>query len=236
MNVIVYGGNLAATLPVVRREVALSREDFIEAMCGTEDAFGFFFAARAMDAIETIRDVRELGCHAPLVVLMDRPHHTDIANCLNAGADQVERADLTFSEVRAYLEAIPRRGKVIIPDEIKFGDFTYRKASRKLFHKSTPIFLGETKSRMLLALICASGPIDWQTLSIAMRPDGEMEMKTVQVHMLQLRRRFRRLCPDIEYFTTAYKFGYRFAPEGVECMRYATGRLAYENRVLTWAK
>lgn len=236
MNVIVYGGNLAATLPVVSREVARSREDFIEAMCGTEDSFGFMFVACAMDAIKITRDIREWGCHSPLVVLMDRPHHTDIANCLNAGADQVERADLTFSEVRAYLEAIPRRGKVIVPDEVKFGDFTYRKGSRKLFHKSTPIFFGETKSRLLRALICATGPIDWQTLSIAMRPDGEMERKTVHVHIQKLRERFRKLCPDVEYFTTAYTHGYRFEPEGVEYMRYASGRMAYENRLLAWGK
>lgn len=170
------------------------------------------------DGFRVLRELRDSGFEAPILVLTARGEEADKVRGLRLGADDYVTKPFALLELLARVEALLRRASVNAPaaaDVECFGDVEVRRAARQVTKRGRRVELTPKEYELLIALLTRRG-------AVAARLDLLQEVwgysdavvtRTVDTHIAELRRKLESDPARPEHILTVRKVGYRLAGE-----------------------
>ena len=165
-----------------------------------------------MDGLEICRTIRE-DSDVPIIMLTARTTDEDKIAGLGLGADDYVTKPFSPRElaarVRAVLRRLPgERG----PDEIKHGQITVNFRQHEAFLDGKPLNLTPVEFKLLGVLVKEPGRVlsREQLIEEALGYDFEGFNRTIDVHILNLRRKLEPDPAHPKYVKTVYGTGYKF--------------------------
>lgn len=168
---------------------------------------------------EMVRRLRQFGCDAPIVVLLEHKNSALSIALLNAGADDVMVKPINPSEVIERIHAVIRRAHGHPATSIEIGEITAYLDGRdpeirgeriKLSHREHTIF---TQLALRVGRVVAKETI--YDAVYGMR-DTQPFDKVVDVYICKLRKKLASYTDGMSYIETVYGRGYKLdAPEGL---------------------
>ena len=169
-----------------------------------------------MDGLEICRTIREES-DVPIIMLTARTADEDKLAGLGLGADDYVTKPFSPRElaarVRAVLRRLPgERG----PDEIKHGKITVNFRKHEAFLEDEPMSLTPVEFKLLGVLVKEPGRgfSREQLIEEALGYDFEGFNRTIDVHILNLRRKLEPEPGHPKYIKTVYGTGYKFLEVG----------------------
>jgi len=169
-----------------------------------------------IDGLEICRTLRTES-DVPVIMLTAKTTDQDKLVGLDLGADDYITKPFSPRElaarVRAVLRRLPgERG----PAEIKHGELTVNFLKHEAFLEGKPLNLTTVEFKLLAALIKEPGRVfsRAQLIENALGHDFEGFDRTVDVHVLNLRRKLEPDPSHPEYIKTVYGAGYKLAEVG----------------------
>jgi two-component system alkaline phosphatase synthesis response regulator PhoP len=166
-----------------------------------------------IDGLEVCRTLRAES-DVPIIMLTARTTDRDKLTGLNLGADDYVTKPFSPRElaarVRAVLRRLPgERG----PVEIKHGELTVDFLKREAFLARKPLNLTTVEFKLLAALVKEPGRVfnRAQLIESALGYDFEGFDRTIDVHILNLRRKLETDPSHPEYIKTVYGAGYKLS-------------------------
>jgi two-component system response regulator MtrA len=168
-----------------------------------------------MDGFAVLRAMRADGCDAPVLILSAKGDETDKVYGLGVGADDFVTKPFGLSELLARVEALLRRGGPSrAPGPIGFGDVTVHLDARIVRRAGVDVSLAPKEFDLLTAFLRRPGLVYARTALLrdvwGHAPD--VHTRTVDVHVLELRRKLEAIPAAPRHFITVRKVGYRFEP------------------------
>jgi DNA-binding response OmpR family regulator len=168
-----------------------------------------------IDGLEVCRTLRAES-DVPIIMLTAMSTDQDKLTGLGLGADDYVTKPFSPRElaarVRAVLRRIPGdRG----PEEITYGQLTISFTKHEAFLSGKPLNLTAAEFRLLGALIKEPGRVfsRAQLIEQAFGYDFEGFDRTIDVHILNLRRKLEPEPQQPKYIKTVYGAGYKFVME-----------------------
>jgi len=170
-----------------------------------------------LDGFSICREIRHKKPNQGIVIITARGAEDDIITGFNAGADDYISKPFSLREVMVRVEAVLRRtGKNPGDMEIRFRDIFfdgknlvagYQNQSVELTRKEMDIiaYLHHYRDRIVSKKELLTEV--WQYA------DADIETRTVDIHMLKLRKKIASLIGDAPLITTIRGEGYRLEPE-----------------------
>ena len=150
----------------------------------------------------------------PIIMLTAMTTDQDKLTGLDMGADDYVTKPFSPRELAARVRAILRRlpGERG-PDEIKHGDITLNFLKHEAFRDGKPLNLTEVEFKLLGVLIKEPGRVfsRAQLIEQAMGYDFEGFDRTIDVHILNLRRKLEPNPRQPVYIKTVYGAGYKLS-------------------------
>jgi len=166
-----------------------------------------------IDGLEVCRTLRGES-DVPMIMLTARTTDEDKLTGLGLGADDYVTKPFSPREltarVRAVLRRLPgERG----PDEIKYGQLTVNFIRHEASLAGRPLNLTTVEFKLLGVLIKEPGRVfsRAQLIEKAIGYDFEGFDRTIDVHILNLRRKLEPDSSHPRYIKTAYGAGYKFS-------------------------
>ena len=141
--------------------------------------------------LEVLKELREGGCRAPVLLLTAKAEVEDRILGLDTGADDYLPEPFAMGELLARVRAMLRRAEAYTPDILSFGDLKLDRGSNRLPSASGAVTLTRLEYRMLEALML-NRDIYLSTEELLVRTWGyetEAEQGTVWVYVSYLRKR-----------------------------------------------
>ena len=169
-----------------------------------------------MDGLEICRTIRRES-DVPIIMLTARTTDEDKLTGLGMGADDYVTKPFSPRElaarVRAVLRRLPgERG----PDEIKYGEITINFKKHEVSLGGIPLNLTPVEFKLLGVLVKEPGRVfsREQLIEDALGFDFEGFNRTIDVHILNLRRKLETEPGRPKYIKTVYGAGYKFLEHG----------------------
>jgi two-component system alkaline phosphatase synthesis response regulator PhoP len=169
-----------------------------------------------IDGLEICRTLRTES-DVPVIMLTAKTTDQDKLIGLDLGADDYVTKPFSPRElaarVRAVLRRLPgERG----PDQIKHGELTVNFLKHEAFLVGKPLNLTTVEFKLLAALIKEPGRVfsRAQLIESALGHDFEGFDRTIDVHILNLRRKLEPDPSHPEYIKTVYGAGYKLSEVG----------------------
>ena len=169
-----------------------------------------------MDGLEICRTIRQES-DVPIIMLTARTTDEDKLAGLGLGADDYVTKPFSPRElaarVRAVLRRLPgERG----PDEIKHGELTLNFRKHEVTFAGVPLNLTPVEFKLLGVLMKEPGRVfsREQLIEEALGFDFEGFNRTIDVHILNLRRKLGPAPGRPKYIKTVYGAGYKFLEAG----------------------
>ena len=166
-----------------------------------------------IDGLEVCRTLRSES-DVPIIMLTARTTDQDKLTGLELGADDYVTKPFSPRElaarVRAVLRRLPgERG----PDEITCGDITVNFLKHEASINERPLGLTEVEFKLLVVLIKEPGRVfsRAELINKALGYDFEGFDRTIDVHILNLRRKLEPDPSHPRYIKTVYGAGYKFS-------------------------
>jgi DNA-binding response OmpR family regulator len=167
----------------------------------------------SMDGLEVCRTLRNES-DVPIIMLTARTTDEDKLTGLGLGADDYVTKPFSPKElaarVRAVLRRLPgERG----PDEIKHGELTVNFLKHQAYLATEPLNLTSVEFRLLGVLIKEPERVfsRAQLIENALGYDFEGFDRTIDVHILNIRRKLELDPSHPRYIKTVYGAGYKFS-------------------------
>jgi len=169
------------------------------------------------DGFSVCKEIRKKKPHQGIIIITAKGAEDDIVAGFNAGADDYISKPFSLREVMVRVEAVLRRtGKNPGDAEIHFRDIffdgknlvaKYQNQTAELTRKEMDIvaYLHRYRDRIVSKKELLTEV--WQYA------DADIETRTVDIHMLKLRKKILRLIGDTPFITTIRGEGYRLEPE-----------------------
>lgn len=169
-----------------------------------------------LDGFSICKEVRKKKPGQGIIIITAKGSEDDIVTGFNAGADDYISKPFSLREVMVRVEAVLRRiGKNPGDMEIHFRDIffdgknliaEYQKQIQELTRKEMDIiaYLHRHRDRIVTKKELLTEV--WQYA------DADIETRTVDIHMLKLRKKIARLIGDTPFVTTIRGEGYRLEP------------------------
>lgn len=109
------------------------------------------------DGFDVLRQIREKGRWAPVLMLTARDAVTDRVRGLDAGADDYLTKPFAFDELLARVRALTRRETSERPSTLRVGDLLLNPATREVHRGDTPIALSAKEFALLHELMRRHG-------------------------------------------------------------------------------
>jgi two-component system, OmpR family, response regulator len=109
------------------------------------------------DGFEVLRQIRDKGRWAPVLMLTARDAVTDRVRGLDAGADDYLTKPFAFDELLARVRALTRRETSERPSSLQVGDLVLNPATREVHRGDTPISLSAKEFALLHELMRRHG-------------------------------------------------------------------------------
>jgi len=168
-----------------------------------------------LDGLEVCRSLRAES-DVPIIMLTARTTDEDKLAGLDLGADDYVTKPFSPRElaarVRAVLRRLPEGASQRGPDEIKHGELTVNFRQREAFLGSKPLNLTPVEFKILGVLIREPGRVfsRAQLIEKTLGYDFEGFDRTIDVHILNLRRKLEPDSHHPHYVKTVYGAGYKF--------------------------
>jgi DNA-binding response OmpR family regulator len=170
-----------------------------------------------LDGFSVCKEVRKKKPEQGIIIITAKGAEDDVVTGFHAGADDYISKPFSLREVMVRIEAVLRRtGKNPGDAEIHFRDVffdgknlkaQYQQQTTELTRKEMDIiaYLHRYRDRIVSKKELLTEV--WQYA------DADIETRTVDIHMLKLRKKIARLIGDIPFITTIRGEGYRLEPE-----------------------
>jgi DNA-binding response OmpR family regulator len=161
----------------------------------------------AVDGLDVVRVLRAES-DVPIVLLTARSVEDDVLLGFDLGADDYITKPFRPRQMVARVRSILRRAKRVQANEtvLTVGDLTIDPSRHEVFLGENPVALTPSEFRMLSTL--ASQPQRVFTRGQLLQ-DGFITERTVDVHVMKLRRKIERDPSSPERLLTVYGIGYK---------------------------
>ena len=167
-----------------------------------------------MDGFDVCRAVRAQGLTMPIIMLTAKGEESDKVAGLELGADDYVTKPFSVRELHARIRARLRRGNGQIEpiDTYAFGDVTVDFKTREVLKAGEPRQLAVMEFDLLRYLIEHRGEVvpRTQLLNDVWGYDRFPTTRTIDTHILNLRRKLETDPHNPDYFLTIHGVGYRF--------------------------
>ena len=170
-----------------------------------------------LDGFSICREIRKQKPSQGIIMITAKGSEDDIVTGFNAGADDYISKPFSLREVMVRVEAVLRRtGKILGDVEIRFHDIRfdgknliaeYQNKTSELTRKEMDIiaYLHRHRDRIV--------PKKELLTEVWHYADADIETRTVDIHMLKLRKKIAALIGDTPFINTIRGEGYRLEPE-----------------------
>ncbi len=166
-----------------------------------------------MDGLEVCRIIREQS-DVPIIMLTARTTDEDRLTGLQLGADDYVTKPFSPRELAARVRAVLRRLPTERgPAKVELGDITVDFARHEVYLAGKHVRLTPTEFKLLGALVKEPGRVFSrpQLIEKALGYDFEGFDRTIDVHILNLRRKLEPDPSHPRYIKTVYGAGYKFS-------------------------
>jgi len=163
-----------------------------------------------------------------ILMLSARNTESDIVTGLKAGADDYLTKPFGMQEFMARVEALIRRFRVsAAPISLDYGDLKIDLVQRRVRFKEEYIDLTPQEFSLLYVLAQAEGlPLSRTDLLRRAWPDAIDNPRTIDTHVLSLRKKIETDPRQPSLIQTVRNIGYRFNPAVIQGNQPASGELA----------
>jgi two-component system alkaline phosphatase synthesis response regulator PhoP len=167
-----------------------------------------------MSGWDVCRALRERGIDVPIIMLTARGEEADRVRGLELGADDYIAKPFSLRELLARVRAVLRRpGPRHKVDEFAFGDVRVRLRGRQVFRTGREVMLTRKEFDLLVYLLAHRGEVVTRErlLDEVWGYERFPTTRTVDTHVLRLRRKFESDPDRPAWILTVHGQGYRFA-------------------------
>ena len=169
-----------------------------------------------MDGMQLLRTIREEGNTVPVLILSARGDETDRLRGFRLGADDYVVKPFSLPELLARVAAMLRRigeQRAPAPAQWKFGDIEVDTGTHEVRRAGAPVALRPREYDLLLALLRREGRVATRTelLHEVWSYEPDVVSRTVDVHVVELRRKLESDPGHPRHLLTVRKTGYRLA-------------------------
>ena len=187
---------------------------------GLKDAFDLILLdvmLPTLDGFSICKAVRKKKTGQGIIIITAKGSEDDIVTGFNAGADDYISKPFSLREVMVRVEAVLRRtGKNPGDVEIRFRDIFFDGKNLIAEYKNQTLELTRKEMDIIAYLhrhrdrIVSKKELLTEVWQYA---DADIETRTVDIHMLKLRKKIARLIGDTPFVNTIRGEGYRLEPE-----------------------
>jgi two-component system alkaline phosphatase synthesis response regulator PhoP len=169
-----------------------------------------------MDGLEVCRRIREAGFIIPILMLTAKSQEIDVVRGLEVGADDYITKPFSIRELLARVKAALRRtdaGKGL-SRQLRIGDATVDMVKGKVERGDQKFNLGHFELEILKLLVeNAERPVERaQLLDVIWGLEGFPSTRTVDNHIVSLRRKIEPDAKHPRHIVTVHSIGYKFVP------------------------
>jgi DNA-binding response OmpR family regulator len=165
-----------------------------------------------VDGFRVLRALRSGDDTTPVLLLTARGEESDKVRGLKLGADDYVTKPFSLLELLARVEALLRRGpRLLAKDEAAFGDVVVDRATRTVSRSGAPVLLSPKEFDLLVALLEREGRAV-SRMELMRQVWGYADSvitRTVDTHILMLRRKLEPDPANPHHILTVTKIGYR---------------------------
>ena len=169
-----------------------------------------------MDGFSICRKVREKKPAQSIIMITAKGAEDDIVNGFTAGADDYVPKPFSLRELLVRVEAVLRRsGKHLGDERITIGDLVFDGLNLKAKLQGRTCELTRREMDIVVYLHRHQNrivPKSELLTEVWHYVDGDIETRTVDIHMLKLRKKLADLDPDLAVVRTVRGEGYRWEP------------------------
>jgi DNA-binding response OmpR family regulator len=166
-----------------------------------------------MDGYRVLRTLRSEGIDTPVLILTARGEEADKVMGFRHGADDYVTKPFGVLELIARVEALLRRTRRSASDLVaeRFGEITIERASRLVLKEGETVSLAPLEYDLLLALFDRRGAVATrhELLREVWGHQAAVVSRTVDTHILELRKKLERDPARPRHILTVRKTGYR---------------------------
>jgi len=171
-----------------------------------------------IEGIDVLRILRDEGRDIPVLILSARGSEADRLRGFRHGADDYVVKPFSLPELLARVAAMLRRHAPNedhhpTPDLWQFGSVTVDRATHEVTRDEEPIALRPKEFDLLVALLKRDGRVATRAelLDEVWQYEADVMSRTVDVHILELRRKLEQDPANPVHILTVRKTGYRLA-------------------------
>jgi DNA-binding response OmpR family regulator len=171
----------------------------------------------SLDGFSICKQIREEKPNQPIVILTAKGSEDDIVNGFKAGADDYVSKPFSLRELMVRVEAVLRRaGKNLGDEQIHSHGIFFDGKTLMATYKERVMELTRREMDIILYLyrkkdqIVSKKELLTEVWNYA---DPNIETRTVDIHMLKLRKKITSLIGNIAFILTVRGEGYRLEPE-----------------------
>jgi two-component system alkaline phosphatase synthesis response regulator PhoP len=172
-----------------------------------------------MDGFRVLRSLRQEGFEKPILILTARGEEADKVMGFRQGADDYVTKPFGVLELLARVDALLRRASRATTADAKravfrLGDIEVRRASRSVTRNGAAVPLAPLEYELLCALIDRDGAVAsrHELMRDVWRYDLSVISRTVDTHIVELRRKLESDPARPRHILTVRKSGYRLQP------------------------
>jgi two-component system response regulator MtrA len=167
-----------------------------------------------MNGFEVLQAIRSGGSDVPVIIVSARGEEADKVRGFRLDVDQYVTKPVGLLELLERVRALLRRRHVAGPGDqrLSFGRINVETAARVVMVDDRPVTLTPKAYELMLALIRRQGAVASRVelLREVWGTAGDVQTRTVDSHMAELRRKLEHNPADPRHFLTVWKVGYRF--------------------------
>lgn len=171
-----------------------------------------------MEGIEVLRTLRDEGREVPVLILSARGSEADRLRGFRHGADDYVVKPFSLPELLARVAAMLRRHAPVdddhpAPDVWQFSDITVNRSTHQVHRDGDHVPLRPKEFDLLVALLRRDGRVATRAelLDEVWQYEPDVVSRTVDVHILELRRKLESDPGNPRHILTVRKTGYRLA-------------------------
>ena len=168
----------------------------------------------AMSGWDVARELRRCGIDVPIIMLTARSEEVDRVLGLELGADDYVTKPFSLRELLARVRAVLRRpGPRAKSDELAFADVRIHRRARRVFRAGTELRMTRKEFDLLVYLVDHRGEIltRERILDEVWGYEHFPTTRTVDTHVLRLRRKLEADPDRPAWIETVHAQGYRFS-------------------------
>lgn len=168
-----------------------------------------------LDGYRVLKTLREDGDLTPVLILSARGEEADKVRGFRLGADDFVTKPFSLLELLARVEALLRRGQTVMPlperEVYHFGDIDVDVSAQSVTRKGVPVQITHREFSILLVLLRRRGAVvsRLDLLREIWGHRGAIMSRTIDTHIMELRRKLGDDPNEPRHIITVRKSGYR---------------------------